>query len=214
MNTEALISLLARGPVEADLRTTPRRISLATAAGLLLAVGAMWSVMGPRPDIASAAAIPMFWLKFLVPLGLAAAFFVACSRLSRPGDRAGGAWKAVTMMLAVLWAAAAISLWAAPTAQRASMVEGTSSWSCVGSIALLAMPLFVCVLLAIRGLAPTRPTWAGAAAGGLAGSVAALVYAVHCNEMTLPFVAVWYMLGIATPAVLGSVIGPKLLRWT
>ena len=214
MKTDALISMLARGPVEADLRTTPRRISLATASGLVVAVVAMWSVLGPRPDLASAVAIPMFWLKFMVPLGLAAAFFIASSRLARPGEQAKSAWTAVAMMLVILWVAAVISLWAAPAAQRASMVEGTSSWSCVASIALLAMPLVVCVLLAMRGLAPTRPKWAGAAAGGLAGSVAALVYAVHCTEMTLPFLAIWYMLGIAAPAALGSVIGPRFLRWT
>ena len=213
MKTDALIAMLARGPVEADLRTTSRRISATTAGGLLIAVIAMGSILGPRPDLAAAVYIPMFWLKFMVPFGLAAAFFIASSRLARPGGRAKAAWKAVATMLAMLWAAAAVSLWAAPIGQRTSMLEGTSSWQCVASITLLSMPLFVGMLVALRGLAPTRPAVAGAAAGGLAGSVAALVYAVHCTEMTLPFLAVWYILGIAAPAVWGAVLGPRLLRW-
>ncbi len=213
MRTDELIALLARGPVEADLRTTSRRISRATAGGLAVAAGAMWWLLGPRPDLAAAVPIAMFWLKFMVPLGLAAAFFVASSRLARPGGRAGSMWMAVALLLALLWAAAAISLWAARIGQRAAMVEGTSSWSCVASITVLSMPLLAGMFVALRGLAPTRPAVAGAAAGGLAGSVAALVYAVHCTEMTLPFLAVWYILGIAAPAVLGAALGPKLLRW-
>ena len=213
MKTEALISILARGPVKADLRTTTRRVSLATTSGLLIAAAAMWSLLGPRPDLAFAIAMPMFWLKFMVPLGLAAAFFVASSRLARPGYKASGSWQAVTVMLVLLWASGAISLANVPSEQRATVVQGTSSWLCVASIAALAMPLLACVLLAMRSLASTRPAWAGAAAGGLAGSVAAFVYAVHCTEMTLSFLAVWYVLGIAVPAAIGAAVGPRLRRW-
>ena len=42
MKTDALIAMLARGPVEADLRTTARRLFAATAAGLLIVVCATW----------------------------------------------------------------------------------------------------------------------------------------------------------------------------
>jgi len=43
--------------------------------------------------------------------------------------------------------------------------------------------------------------------------VGALVYAWHGPEMAAPFIATWYLLGIAGPAVVGALLGPVLLRW-
>ena len=68
-------------------------------------------------------------------------------------------------------------------------------------------------MLALRGLAPTRPRAAGVAAGPAAGAIAASAYALHCDESTLPFLATWYVLGVAVPATLGA-LGPRLLRWS
>src|SRR5690606_10056653 len=57
-----------------------------------------------------------------------------------------------------------------------------------------------------------RPV-AGAAAGVLAGGAGAFAYAFHCPELAAPFLAVWYVLGMAMPVVAGALIGPRLLRW-
>ena len=65
----------------------------------------------------------------------------------------------------------------------------------------------------MQGLAPTRPALAGAFSGLVAGAAGALVYAWHCPEMAAPFIATWYLLGIAGPAVVGALLGPMLLRW-
>jgi hypothetical protein len=66
---------------------------------------------------------------------------------------------------------------------------------------------------ALRGLAPTRPVLTGAAAGWLAGAMAAMVYSLHCPEMEAPFLAVWYVLGMLASAGLGALAGTRLLRW-
>ncbi|HSV58580.1 MAG TPA: NrsF family protein, partial [Variovorax sp.] len=68
-------------------------------------------------------------------------------------------------------------------------------------------------LLALKGLAPTRPALAGAAAGIMAGGAGATVYALHCPELAAPFLAVWYVAGMLIPVVAGALIGPRLLRW-
>jgi len=81
------------------------------------------------------------------------------------------------------------------------------------NIALLSIPTFACVFWAIRGLAPTRLRLAGAAGGLLAGSIATLVYSLHCPEMSVAFWAVWYVLGMLIPTAVGAVLGPRLLRW-
>jgi hypothetical protein len=77
----------------------------------------------------------------------------------------------------------------------------------------LSVPAFFAVFWALRGLAPTKPQQAGAAAGLLAGAQGLLVYCLHCPEMTLPFWGIWYLLGMLVPAALGAVLGKALLRW-
>jgi hypothetical protein len=39
------------------------------------------------------------------------------------------------------------------------------------------------------------------------------VYALHCPEMAAPFLGIWYVLGMAIPAVLGAAVGSRMLRW-
>lgn len=103
---------------------------------------------------------------------------------------------------------------AAGTAERVAAGVGGATWrTCPFNIAALATPALLALLWALRGAAPTRPAWAGAVAGLLAGALAVLVYALHCPEMAAPFVAVWYVVGMAIPTALGALLGPRLLRW-
>ena len=213
MKTEALVSFLSRGPVQADTAAPTRKLALAAGPALLGSVLAMLALLGLRTDLASAALLPMFWLKLAFPIALAFGAFAAASRLARPGNAATGAWAAIAATVLVVWAMAFISLVQAPPGSRMSMLEGSTAIECVASIALLALPLFAAALWVQRSLAPTRPRTAGAAAGLLAGSLAAAVYAPHCIEMALPFLAVWYVLGMSIPAALGALVGPRLLRW-
>jgi len=46
-----------------------------------------------------------------------------------------------------------------------------------------------------------------------AGAISALVYALYCTDDSLAFVAVWYGVTIAGCALVGGLLGPKLLRW-
>jgi hypothetical protein len=75
------------------------------------------------------------------------------------------------------------------------------------------VPLLVGVLAALRYGAPTRPRLAGAAAGLLAGGLAATLYAAHCPDDSPLFVVTWYSLAIAMVVIAGSLIGPRVLRW-
>jgi hypothetical protein len=65
----------------------------------------------------------------------------------------------------------------------------------------------------MRRFAPTRPTLAGAAAGLLSGGLAATVYGLHCQETAIPFVAIFYTLGIVLSTAAGAIIGSRVLRW-
>jgi hypothetical protein len=213
MKTDALIAMLARGPVRAARGVVAGRLLAAGCAGLALALVALLAQLGVRPDLDSAVALPMFWCKLAIPLAVAAMAFAAATRLARPGERAGAAAASGAALLAVLWAAAALDIAAAPAGSRFALVAGDTALPCVVAIVALSLPLLAAVFVALRGLAPTRPIAAGAAAGALAGGVSAMVYAIHCTEMALPFVAVWYVLGMALPAALGALLGRRWLRW-
>jgi hypothetical protein len=78
---------------------------------------------------------------------------------------------------------------------------------------LLSLPIFAGVFWAMRRLAPTRLTAAGAGAGILAGASSAMLYCFHCPESAAPFILIWYTLGIALAACLGAAAGRWVLRW-
>lgn len=213
MKTDELIALLAADATPVPRHASARRVLLALALALPVSIAIMLIEYGPRRDLVEAMFWPMFWIKLLFPIAVAAAAFVLVQRLARPGVRGGLAWAALALPVALIWAMAAMTWGAAPPAERSAMLWGASWRTCVPSIGLMSVPVFVAALVALRGLAPTRPAVAGAAAGALAGGAGAAVYAVHCVELAAPFLAVWYVAGIALPVALGAALGPRLLRW-
>jgi hypothetical protein len=173
----------------------------------------MLLLYGVRPDLGQAMQLPMWWLKLGFAAGLAAAAALALLRLARPGMPTGYALAWVALPPLMLWALAAAALQGAAPAERAAMVLGSTWRSCPFNIALLSLPGFAALMWGLRQAAPTRLRLAGAAAGLLAGALAALAYALHCPEMQAPFLAVWYVLGIGLPTGVGALLGPRLLRW-
>jgi hypothetical protein len=65
----------------------------------------------------------------------------------------------------------------------------------------------------MRAGAPRSPGIAGAAAGLLAGSLAATLYALHCFDDSPLFVAFWYVPAIALVMLGGAAAGSRALRW-
>jgi hypothetical protein len=213
MKTDDLVAMLATGAAPAPRRAAGRRLALAVLAGVPLSFAILLTEYGVRRDLVQAMFWPMFWVKVLFPLCIAAAAFVTVQRLARPGVPVRRAWIGIAVPVLVVWVLAAMSWFNAPPEERMPLLMGESWRTCAVSIGLMALPVFAAALVALKGLAPTRPALAGAAAGGLAGGVGAAVYALHCMELTAPFLAVWYISGIAVPVVLGAVLGPRLLRW-
>jgi|SRR5579863_6333132 len=212
MRTADLIELLAR-----DVRATPpgvvnRRLLAALAAGgaVTLAIVALGLRCQP---LLLAAQQPWFWMKAAYTGMLTLAGIVIVRRLSVPGAKPGVApLAAALIVLAMLALAAGQIVSAAPSARLALWLGHT--WKvCSPLILLLALPIFACLVAAIRGLAPTRLTLAGAGAGFAAGALAATLYGLHCPEQAAAFVATWYTLGIAAATALGAITGPRLLRW-
>jgi|SRR5262245_811911 len=213
MKTDDLVTMLATGVSAVAPNTTTRRYATAIASGAFGAALLMAMLLGVRADIASAVLLPMFWVKVAFVGSLAAASVLAAMRLSRPGVRLAWVPGALAAPVLAIWALALVVLAGADPTGRAGLFFGKTWTSCPLFIATLSVPVFIAVLWAMRGLAPTRLRLAGAAAGLLAGTTGALVYCLHCSEMGAPFIGFWYLLGMMIPTAVGALLGPRLLRW-
>lgn len=213
MKTEQLIDLLATGAGAATGPAPAQRYAQALGWGTAGAALLMLGLLQVRADLLAAMAQPMFWGKLGFVASLAGAGLFAALRLSRPGARLDGVVPALLLPVLAMWAVAAVAWFGADAADRPRLFFGATWKTCPLLIALLSAPLFVAVMRAMQGLAPTRPRQAGFVAGLLAGAAAAVVYCLHCPEMAAPFVAFWYLLGMLIPAALGALLGRSLLRW-
>lgn len=213
MKTDELIELLAREAEPVDRRAPVRAFALAIAVGVAAALALTRTPLARDLVVPAYVAEPMFWVKFAFGAVLALSSLWAAARLARPGARLSIAGVLPFLPLAAVWLLAAIVLASAPPDQREVLIWGSSWSTCAPTIALLSLPTFIGTLLALRKMAPTRPMWAGAAAGAVAGGLGAAVYALQCPELAAPFIGVWYVLGVAIPVVIGAVLGRHLLRW-
>lgn len=80
-------------------------------------------------------------------------------------------------------------------------------------ILTMAAPPFLAAIAVLKSGAPRRPTRAGAIAGLLAGGIATTLYTLSCPFDEPAFVAVWYELAIFLLAIVGAMIGRRLLAW-
>lgn len=213
MKTDDLIAALATAPPPVDPAAADRRFLLRLALGALLALPLMLVFLGPRPDLAAAVALPMFWVKLGLPAFVGGAAWLLLARLAHPGMRAGKAGAAALLPLALMAGAGALVLLRAPQPERLGLLLGATWRECLLNIGLLSLPVLLLALHALRGLAPTRLPLAGAAAGLFAGAAAAFAYAFHCPELAAPFLGAWYVIGMLIPTAAGAVLGRRALRW-
>jgi hypothetical protein len=212
MRTSDLIDILAR-----DVRPTPpgavnRKLLAALAAGGLITFAIVGLVLRCQPLLA-AAQQPWFWMKAAYTSLLTIAGAVIVRRLSVPGSRLGAAPLAATLVILAMLGLGVGQILSAAQAGRMALWLGHTWKICSPLILLLAMPIYACLIAAIRKLAPTRPALTGAAAGFAAGALAATLYGLHCPEQAAAFVATWYTLGIGAATGLGALAGRRLLRW-
>ena len=215
MKTATLIEALV-----ADRATRGKRVARWMALGLAgaLAAGALASLalflvaLGVRADIAEALVTWRFELKVamvLLALGLA---FSLCVSWSRPVTTGRAAWRLLPLA-ALAIAAVAIELAALPGAAWVARLVGSNAVICLTAIPALAMAPLAAVLWMLRSGAPASPALAGAAAGLLAATAGATLYAFHCFDDSPLFVITWYGLAALPVIALGAIVGRRVLRW-
>ncbi len=213
MRTDDLVAMLATGAGAVEPNAGARRFAVAIGWGALGATLLMGILLGVRGDLAMAVRLPMFWVKVAYVACLAAASLLAALRLSQPGLRLSWVSSALVAPVLAMWLLAASELMRADPTQRTQLFFGETWASCPLLVAALSAPVFVAVLWAMKGLAPTRLRLAGSAAGFVSGAIGALGYCLHCPEMGAPFLGFWYLIGMLVPTAVGALLGPRLLRW-
>ena len=213
MKTDDLIAMLGTNVEPIGRGLVGRTISIAVAAGAVIALGFMLVGLGIRADLTTTRATVFLLLKVVFALAVVGVAVRYLMRLARPGAERGVSPLAITVPFAAIALLGAISLGAAPSSHWDKMIVGDQWLECLLSIPIIAIAPFAVTIFAVRRAAPTNLVRAGAVAGLIAGGVSAMAYALHCTDDSLPFVAVWYGGTILLCTLAGAALGPRLLRW-
>lgn len=211
MKTNDLIAMLSTQAGPAPKISVASRLLPAGIAGGLLAAAMVLGVLGLIPNAMFAEPGPWIKIAYATTLAFAAAWLIA--RLGRPGASGKQAASAIAGVVLIMALAGAVSYFGTPEAERTEALMGHSWLVCPWAILGLSLPVMAGSFWAMRGFAPTRLAYAGAACGLFSGAVAALVYALACTEPAAPFIAIWYTLGVALCGAVGAFLGPRLLNW-
>jgi hypothetical protein len=210
MRTEDLINSLSRDAAPA---LPPVGAALMRSLLLALPVTALlftW-LFDIRMDALEALGEGWFALKLLLAAG---AGFVGW-RLTRASAAPGRMIPAILLAAligAILLADVADLMMIGAEEWRERLV-GDNAMTCLVSIPLLALAPLAASLWSLRDAAVTRPALAGAAAGLMAGGVAALFYGLHCTDDSPLFLSVWYVMAISLVAMAGAAAGRVALKW-
>jgi hypothetical protein len=210
MRTDDLIARISTDPVRRGM-APGTALAAAIGVGLTIVAVAFFSLIGVRPDIASAIATWRFDYKFLVTLMVAGSAFAVLRTALYPEGRPN--YWLLLAGPALLALAVAIELASLPAASWAMSAAGKNWYKCLTIVPALGIAPLALMILALRQGAPSRPGWAGFAAGVLSGGLAATFYAANCTDDSPLFVATWYPAAILALGFLGALLGRLMARW-
>ena len=212
MRTDDLIAQLSDGLEPVKSGGVTRLLLGAALVGLVGSALVMLTMLGLRHHLGAAMAHSGVWTKLAYTFAIAAVGFWLVERAGRPGAQMTRPLRLLALPLLAIVLLAALQM-NAPGADIRALVMGHSSRVCAFNVLIVALPTLGATFWALRRLAPTRLTLAGAGAGLFAGAAGGFVYCFHCNEEAAPFIALWYTLGIGLTAGLGALLGRHFLRW-
>lgn len=213
MKTEELIARLSHDMPPVSRHAVGNRLALGIFAGGCLSVILLALTLGIRPDLWLAMTSKIFWVKWGYTASVAGIAVLSTAQLARPDSGRPRRLWLLAVPLVFLVALAAGELVRTPRSEWLAMWLGETWTKCPWLVLLLSVPIFGGMLWSFRRLAPTRLREAGATAGLAAGASAATAYCLHCPEVSVLFVLTWYTLGILLAALVGALLGPRLLRW-
>lgn len=213
MKTDRLIDALSNNLEPVQSGRLERTLALAIIVGAIAAFCVMLATLGLRADFGDSDHLSFLALKLVFASSLVATCAALLIHLMRPARTPGRRLVLVLVPFVVISVAAFAALAWEPPASWHMLLLGTQWATCLVCIPLFAAIPFATLTWAIRNGAPTDLRRAGAIVGIVAGALGAAAYAFYCPDDSLPFIAVWYSAAIALCALVGAVLGPRLLRW-
>lgn len=210
MKTEDLIAALAADSAEPARPLLPR-ILMMLAAGIAVSIALFFVLLEIRPDILEAVQTWRFDLKMAIVALSAVLSTLACLELARP--TATPKATVFALLASLLALAVVIELIVSPADTWEARMVGSNGLYCMTFIPILSIAPLAALVVALRNGAPSSPTWAGAMAGLASATIAATLYAVHCDDDSPLFVAVWYSMAGAIVIGAGALAGRICLRW-
>jgi hypothetical protein len=212
VKTSDFIAALAADPVPEPIRLG-RRVVAALAIGLVCSVALYCLLLGPRPDIAAASGTMRFWMKFVDSFAFALPTLLLTLRLAYPAAKPRALALLLVAPFLLLAAGVVVELLVVPQSEWMSRLMGATAIHCMITIPMLAAPVLVALIVALRAGAPLYPGLTGAIAGTASAGVAALVYASSCPGDSPLFVATWYPLATLICMGVGALAGRWFLAW-
>jgi hypothetical protein len=200
-----------------DLRPVPRaaivlRLAIGATVGAATSVFLLMLLIGSRPDLAMVIQSTRFWSKAGYMLATAGISLLVAARLARPGSNTRLMWLLPIPLLVYLPAAILELIRTEPT-NWMPLLLGYGWQLCTWLVLILSIPIYIGLWWAFRSFAPTRMEAAGAVTGLCASAIAGVVYCLHCPTDTAVFALTWYTLAFAIAAIVGRLLGHRLLHW-
>jgi hypothetical protein len=171
--------------------------------------------LGLKTDLGSALLVGnhsfLLNLVFIISVGSVATAIVR--DLSVPGRSITLPSVAILIPFALLGGSALHELSTASFDHFSHHADGPSLFICVGQTSMLALPAFAILAIGIRRLAPTDLRSAGFCVGLLAGAIGSMGYCFHAPNESLTFGVIVYSAVILLTAIVGGLVGPRVLRW-
>ena len=211
MKTNHLIHMLSTNVEPVKTIQIRKTLTLALVVGGAAAFCLMLGTVGLRSGLTSS--LSFLALKLLFTLSLITFGTMLLARLARPGQRSGKLSTLALVPFLIIAAAGVIALGFHSPMAWGKMMFGMNWLTCLLCIPMFAVVPFAALIWFLRTGAPTDLRLTGAIAGLVAGALGATAYAFHCPDDSIPFIAVWYGAMVVLCAVIGALVGPRLLRW-
>lgn len=213
MKTDELIDMLGTNvsPVRyGQLRNT---LIIALTVGAVTAFCLMLATLGMPADQGNGEYFGFKLLALAFTLGIVAAGSNFLFRAARPAESGRRPLLFIRLLFFAIVVAGIIALVLVHPAAWTGMLFGAQWTACLICIPLFSVVPFAALIWALRNGAPTNLVRAGSITGLVAGALGAAAVAFHHSGESLPFIALWYGGPIAICALVGALLGPRLLRW-
>jgi len=210
MKTDGLIRALVT-----DLPSAPESVGSAAMKrlpiGLAIAAMLFFALAGIRPNFS--AMWPVVLPKLLVTMTLAATAIFVAMHLTRPGGARPRLLFLLLAPLVVLSIFMLLEFWRYGGVGWGARIMGRNNLYCLLMIPVLSIAPLLALLLTAQCGAVTTHYLAGGVAGMAATGFGASLYALHCTDDSMFFVALWYSLATLIMAAIGSVACRLTVRW-